>query len=52
MTRLGASRARVLGVPHEGTSWMGPGIAHDLLKDVRQGGMDFKLFQIDLVGLL
>ena len=27
-----------------GTTWMGPGMAHDLLKDARQGGVDFKLF--------
>ena len=26
--------------------------AHDLLKHARQGGVNFKLFQIDLVGLL
>ena len=45
-------RTRVLGVPHGVTTWMGPGMAHDLLKDMRQGGVDFKLFQIDLVGLL
>ena len=31
---------------------MGPRMAHDLLKDARQGGVDFKLFQINLVGLL
>ena len=31
---------------------MGHGMAHDLLKDARQCGVDFKLFQIDLVGLL
>ena len=31
---------------------MGPRMANDLLKDARQGGMDFKLIQIDLVGLL
>ena len=31
---------------------MGLGMAHDMLKDARQGGVDFKLFQINLVGLL
>ena len=31
---------------------MGPGMAHDLLEDTRHDGVDFKLFQIDLVGLL
>ena len=45
-------RTNVLGIPHKGTPWMGPRMAHDLLKDTRQGGVDFKLFQIDLVGLL
>ena len=39
-----------------GSPWefypMGPRMAHDLLKGVRQGGVDFKLFQINLVGLL
>ena len=52
MTRSRAWRTRVLGVPHRGVTQMGPGLAYDLLKDVRQGGMDFKLFQINLVGLL
>ena len=35
-----------------GTTWMGLGMAHDLLEDTRHDGVDFKLFQIDLVGLL
>jgi hypothetical protein len=51
MIRSRAWRTRVLGVPHRGATQMGPGLAHDLLKDARQGGMDFKLFQVDLVGL-
>jgi len=42
----------VLGIPHEGTTHIGPGMAHDLLKDAGQGDVDFKLFQINLVGLL
>ena len=29
---------------HGGTTWMGPRMAHDLLKDARQGGVDFNLF--------
>ena len=28
-----------------GTTRMGPGMVHDLLKDARQGGVDFKLFR-------
>ena len=32
-------------VPHGGATWMGPRMAHDLLKDARQGGVDFKLFR-------
>jgi hypothetical protein len=51
MIRSRAWQTRVLGVPHRGATQMGPGLAHDLLKDARQGGMDFKLFQVDLVGL-
>ena len=31
---------------------MGPRLAHDLLEDTIQGGMDFKLYKISLVGLL
>jgi hypothetical protein len=31
---------------------MGPGLAHDLLKDAKQGDVDFKLFKINLLGLL
>ena len=45
-------RTKVLRVSHGGTPRMGPVMAHDLLKDARQGGVDFKLFQINLVGLL
>ena len=45
MTRSGAWRTRVLGVSHRGTAWMGPRMAHDLLKHARQGGVDFKLFR-------
>ena len=43
--RISDWRTRVPGVPHGGTTWMGPGMAHDMLKDVRQGGVDFKLFR-------
>ena len=43
---------RVLGVSYGSSTRMGPRMAHDLLKDARQGDMDFKLFQINLVGLL
>jgi hypothetical protein len=31
---------------------MGPRLVHDLLKDMRQGGDDFQLFKMNLVGLL
>ena len=41
-----------MGFPIGFTTRMGPGLAHDLLKDMRQGGMVFKLFKINLVGLL
>ena len=34
----------------QGTTRTGPRPAHNMFKDTRQGGVDLKLFQIDLVG--
>jgi hypothetical protein len=37
---------------HRDTTRMSPRLAHDLLKDAKQGDVDFKLFKINLLGLL
>jgi hypothetical protein len=39
----GAWWTRVLGVPYRDETQMGLGLDYDLLRDARQGGMDFKL---------
>jgi hypothetical protein len=43
MICLGAWRTRVLGVPYRDGTRMGLKLDHDLLRDARQGGVDFKL---------
>jgi hypothetical protein len=43
MTHSGTWWTRVLGVSHSDATRTGPRLNHDLLKDARQGGVDFKL---------